>query len=495
MATTVIPRPAAESAAGTPLSPRAMARAGGLHPFGVLVLLAGAFLPIADFFIVNVALPTIDRTLHASGPTLELIVAGYGTAYAAVLVLGGRLGDRYGRHRLFRGGLIVFILASLACGVSPTIGVLIAARILQGAAAAMLVPQVLATFHTTLDGEPKARALALYGAASGIAAVIGQLAGGVLVHADIAGTSWRPIFLINIPLGLVVWAFARRVVPATRSEHPVGIDLPGTLLFAGTLIALLVPLTEGQQLGWPAWTWIVLALAVVLAGVTFHVERRIERRGLVPLLPPSVLRLPSMWRGLAMLLPFSVGFGAFMFVFALTTQDGLHYDSLKGGLAILPMAVFFLAGSTLSPKLIGRYGRGAMAAGGALQALGLALIIMVILTAWPHVTMLELAGPLALLGAGQSMLFTGLFRLTLADVPGHHAGIGGGTLITLQQSGLALGVATLGTLYLAREPHGISHAFAAAIGVQLAIVVLLVIATRALPAFSTATKEEVIVDA
>ncbi len=493
MATTFTPRPAGGSSAGSPLSPRAMARAGGLHPFGVLVLLAGAFLPIADFFIVNVALPTIDRTLHASGPTLELIVAGYGVAYAAVLVLGGRLGDRYGRHRLFLGGLAAFILASLACGLAPTIWVLIAARIVQGAAAAMLVPQVLATAHATLEGERKARALALYGATSGIAAVVGQLAGGILVHADIAGTAWRPIFLINIPLGLVVLAVARHVVPATRSEHPVGIDLAGTLLFGATLIALLVPLTEGQELGWPAWTWVVLVLAAGLAVTTFQVERRIERRGSVPLLPPSVLRLPSMWRGLAMLLPFSVGFGAFMFVFALTTQDGLHYDALKGGLAILPMAVLFLCGSILSPRLIGRYGRGAMAGGAAIQAIGLALIMAVILADWPHVTMLELAIPLALSGAGQSMLFTGLFRITLADVPAHHAGIGGGTLITLQQSGLALGVATLGTLYLALEPHGISHAFAAAIGVQLAIVVLLIFATRALPSFTPSSNAGVVV--
>jgi MFS family permease len=476
-------------------APRAMAKAGGLHPFGVLVLLAGAFLPIADFFIVNVALPTIDRTLQASGPTLELIVAGYGTAYAAVLVLGGRLGDRYGRHRLFGGGLITFILASLVCGLAPTIWVLIGARIVQGAAAAMLVPQVLATVHATLEGERKARALALYGATSGLAAVVGQLGGGILVNANIAGTSWRPIFLINIPLGLILLAIARQVVPATRSQHPVGIDLVGTLLFGATLVALLVPLTEGQKLGWPAWTWVVLVLAIALAITTFQVEGGIERRGTVPLLPPSVLRLPSMWRGLAMLLPFSLGFGAFMFVFALTTQDGLHYDALRGGLAILPMAALFLAGSVLSPKLITRYGRAAMAAGCAVQAIGLALIISVILGRWPQVSMLDLAGPLALIGAGQSMLFTGLFRIVLADLPAHHAGIGGGTLITLQQSGLVLGVATLGTLYLALEPDGIAHAFAAAISLQLAIVLLLVLATRALPSFSTATTNLVIADA
>jgi MFS family permease len=171
-------------------------------------------------------------------------------------------------------------------------------------------------------------------------------------------------------------------------------------------------------------------------------------------------------------------------------QDGLHYSPLKGGLAILPMAVLFLGGSVLSPRLIGRYGRGAMAAGGVVQASGLALIIALILIDWPHLNMLELGVPLALIGAGQSMLFTGLFRITLADVPAHHAGIGGGTLITLQQSGLALGVATLGTLYITLEPHSIPHAFAAAIGTQLGIIILLTLGTRAMPSFTSADNKQ-----
>jgi len=477
-------QPAAPAAATR--SPRVMAQAGGLHPIGVLVLLAGAFLPIADFFIVNVALPTIDTSLRASAPTLELVVAGYGIVYAALLVVGGRLGDRYGRHRMFTTGLLAFIAASLACGLAPTIWILVGARLVQGAAAALVVPQVLATSHATLEGERKARALALYGATSGIAAVVGQLAGGLLVTANIAGTSWRPIFLINIPLGLLVYALARQVVPATRSPHPAGIDLPGTLLFAATLAALLIPLAEGHDLGWPAWCWLLLIIAVALGAATFIVEQRTEQRGAVPLLPPSLLRLPSMWRGLAMILPFSIGFGAFMFVFAFTVQNGLHADALTGGLAILPMAAVFFIGSVFSPKIINRFGRAALAGGGVVQAVGLAMIITVMVYAWPHVSLLDLAGPLALIGAGQSLLFSGLFRVVLTDVPAHLAGIGGGALITLQQAGLALGVATLGTLYLALEPHSVPQAFAAAIGIQLAIVVLLVVGSRALPRFTAA---------
>ena len=480
--------------AGHP-SPRAVALSGGLHPAGVFFLLAGAFLPIMDFFITNVALPSIDVSLHASASELELVIAGYGVAYAALLVGGGRLGDRLGRRRVFLGALVGFIVASAVCGFAPTVGVLIAARIVQGATAALLVPQVLATFHHTLEHECKARALALYGATSGIAAVVGQLVGGLLVSADIAGASWRPIFLVNVPIGLVVLAVAARIVPDTRSDHPVGVDLPGTALFAATLTAVLVPLTEGHSLGWPWWTWAMIALAVVLGAVTFVVERRAEQGGRIPLLPPSLLRLPSMSRGLVMVFAFSIGFGAFMFVFALTIQDGLHEDALHGGLAILPMAVLFFLGSLFAPKAIRRFGRAALSVGAVIQLAGLASLVAVVVDRWPHVHLWDLAVPLALAGAGQSMLFAGLFRSVLADVPTHLGGVGSGVLITLQQSGLALGVATLGTLYLARAQHSIPHAFATVESVQMAIIALLAVGAAALPRFTKAAADAPVLDA
>jgi MFS family permease len=461
----------------------------------VFVLLAGAFMPIMDFFITNVALPSIDATLHASAPELELVIAGYGVAYAALLVLGGRLGDRHGRRNVFLGALVGFVLASLACGLAPTAGFLIGARIVQGATAALLIPQVLATFHHTLEGERKARALALYGATSGIAAVVGQIVGGLLVGADLAGTAWRPIFLVNVPVGILVLLIAARVVPATRSPHPVGVDVPGTILFAATLTALLVPLTEGHSLGWPWWTWTLMAVAVVLGAVTFRVERRAEERGEVPLLPPSLLRLPSMSRGLVMVLVFSMGFGAFMFVFALTVQDGLHYDALHGGLAIVPMALLFLGGSLVAPKLIGRFGRAALSGGALVQLAGLAWLVAIIVSGWPHVSLLSMAAPLALVGAGQSMLFAGLFRSVLADVPLHLGGIGSGALITLQQSGLALGVATLGTLYLTLAPRSYPHALAAVEWIQMGIVALLALGAAALPKLTATRGETPVVDA
>jgi MFS family permease len=428
------------------LSCRAMARARGLHPFGVFILMAGAFLPLADFFIVNVALPTIDVSLHASPATLELSVAGYGVAYGAMLVVGGRLGDRIGRHRLFQFGAAGFVAASALCGLSPDIWVLVGARVIQGISAAMLVPQVLATFQATMDGESRTRALALYVATGGLAAVVGQIAGGVLVTANILGSSWRSIFLINVPIGIAVLVIARYVVPATRADRPTGIDVPGTLAFTASLVALLVPLTEGDTLHWLLWGWALIAGATVLGAVTLLIERRSERAGYTPLLPPSLLTRRSIAWGLAMYLAFSVGFGGFLFVFALTVQDGLHADALVGGLAVVPMAAPFLVGSILSPKIINRFGRAAMAGGAVLQAAGLALVIAVIVISWPHVAIINLAGPLTLLGFGQSMMSTGLYRVVLVDVPSHQAGIGSGVFVTMQQTRQALGVAILGSI-------------------------------------------------
>jgi hypothetical protein len=191
-----------------------------------------------------------------------------------------------------------------------------------------------------------------------------------------------------------------------------------------------------------------------------------------------------MWKGLSMILPFSIGFGAFMFVFALTVQGGLHADALHSGLAILPMAILFFLGSLVSPKVISRYGRGALATGALVQVAGLGSLVAVLVSGWPNVSLRDLAIPLALAGSGQSLVFAGLFRVVLTDCPPHHAGVGGGVLITIQQSGLALGVATLGSLFLAMETTNVAHAFAAAVGVQMVIVLLLAIGSRALPRFT-----------
>ncbi len=455
-----------------------------LSRLGLATVLLGAFLSIADFFIVNVALPTIDSRLHASPATLELVVAGYGVPYALLLVLGGRLGDLFGRRRLFMLGMASFTVFSLLCGIAPTAVALVAFRAAQGASAALMVPQVLATIQAACDGQRRARAIGLYGATAGVAAVAGQLAGGALVATNIAGTGWRPIFLVNVPLGLAGLALAWRMVPATRSTEPARVDAPGTVLLAVAVLALLVPLTEGRALGWPSWSWVLLGLFAPAAAAFAVVERRLERSGGHPLVPPSLLRLPGMRRGLAIAVPFFAGFGAFMFVSAITLQTGAHFGPLRSGLALVPMAVAFLGASLVTARLTARYGRRVLGAGAVLQGVGLAGLAATLLAAWPHVDPLNLAPAMAVAGVGQGLVMSPLFGFVLAGVPAARAGVGSGILTTTQQTALALGVATLGSLFLSLSPAGslgIRDAFVVVLAVQTVVAAAVAVGSRALP--------------
>jgi MFS family permease len=451
---------------------------------GLITVLLGAALPMVDFFIVNVALPTIDRSLNASATMLELVVAGYGIAYGLFLVLGGRLGDTFGRRRLFIAGLTAFTITSLACGLAPTATVLVVARIAQGASAALMLPQVLSTIQATTTGERRSKALGLYGATGGVSMVLGQLLGGVLVAADIAGTGWRPIFLVNVPIGLVGLLLARRTVPETQSANPAKVDKPGTALFGIGLAALLIPLMEGRSLGWPLWSWVLLALSPVAFGALVVVERRLERAGHVPLLPPSVLRMPSMRRGLLLGGPFFIGFGGFMFVAAVTLQNGLDFGPLASGIALAPMAVGFLIASLISSRLVSRFGRTVITAGAIVQATGIVTMIATILSAWPDVNGWQLAPGMAIAGFGQGLMMTTLFRVILSRVPVESAGVGSGSLVTVQQACLALGVATLGSLYLwLSEPDvlGVRDAFAVVMAVQVVVAIGVSVFSRRLP--------------
>jgi EmrB/QacA subfamily drug resistance transporter len=450
---------------------------------GLFVILVGVLLPMVDFFIVNVALPTIDADLHASQPLLELVVSGYATAYALLLVLGGRLGDSIGRRRLFLTGMAAFTITSLACGLAPTAPVLVVARVAQGAAAATMVPQVLATIQAATSGERRARALARYGATGGLAAVLGQVLGGLLVSANIDGLGWRPIFLVNVPIGLVGLVLARRYVPDTRHGAPAPIDVPGTALLGLTTLALLVPLTEGRSLGWPAWTIAALLLTPLVATAFWAVERRTERNGRTPLVPPSLVRHPTMRRGLLLALPFFAGFGAFMFCYALLVQDGLHASALTAGLGLVPMAAAFLLASLATSRLLARYGPRVLTAGGLLQALGLVVLAVTVWQGWPHVAVIALAPGLAIAGLGQGLLMSPLFGVVLSQVPVDAAGAGSGVLTTTQQTALALGVATLGSLFLALagDRTGVRTAFVVVLAVQVMIAVAVAAGARGLP--------------
>ncbi|MEU1599016.1 MFS transporter [Streptomyces sp. NPDC005708] len=460
-------------------SPVTTPRLSGL---GLFTVLLAAALPLIDFFIVNVALPTIGRDLHASEAVLELVVAGYGLSYSVLLVLGGRLGDLFGRREFFFGGMAAFGVTSLACGLAPNAWTLVAARVAQGAAAAAMLPQVLATIQAATSGQRRAKAMGLYGATAGLSMVAGQILGGVLVAADIAGTGWRSVFLVNVPVVVVGLVLAARTVPETRSHRPEPVDVPGTVLLALSLLTLLAPLTEGRAAGWPLWTWLALAAFPFAAWAFYAVERRADRRGRTPLVPPSLFALVSLRRGLIMIVPFSIGFSGFMFVIAVSLQQGAGLGPVGAGLALVPMAVAFFVVSLCGPRLVARFGTRVVSVGGLVQGVGVALMAFAAWRSWPHLGVVELLPGAAVAGAGQALQLPIVLRIILSEVPPARAGVGGGVMITTQQSALALGVATLGSLFLALVPGmGMRDALVTTLLVQLAGVTLTVGLSLRLP--------------
>jgi MFS family permease len=469
------PDTAATQGARSPGTGRGPAGPGStLGSLGLLALLIGSALPMIDFFVVNVALPTISRDLDAGQVVLQLVVAGYAVAYAVLLVLGGRLGDMFGRRRLFLAGLTAFGVTSLACGLAPDAGTLVAARVAQGAASALLLPQVLATIQAATSGPRRARAMSLYGAAGGLSMVTGQILGGVLVGADVAGTGWRSVFLVNVPVVLAGLVTAVRTVPETRSQRPEPIDVPGTVLLGATLLMLLLPLTEGRAAGWPVWTWAALAAVPFSAYCFYRVELRADQRGHTPLVPPSLFALVSLRRGLTLLPLFAIGFSGFMFVIAVSLQQGARLGPVAAGLTLAPMAVVYFLVSLAGPRLVTRFGSRAVSAGGLIQGVGLALFIVAVLTDWPELGLVPLLPGMVVTGAGLALQLPLLFRIILAEVPPDRGGVGSGVMATTQQSALALGVALIGSLFLGLVPVvGMRNALVVTLCTQLAGAVLI----------------------
>ena len=344
------------------------AKVTGWAPLGVV--LAGTFVTFLDFFIVNVALPALAVDLHAGPATLSLVVAGYGLTFAAGMITGGRLGDLYGRRRLFTIGLALFTITSLACGLAPTAGMLVAARMLQGAAGALLTPQVLAILGTTYDGERRGTAFAAYGFAMGIAGVLGQLLGGALIQADVAGLGWRTIFLINVPVGLAALPLVRRYVPESRGPS-ARLDVAGTLLGTAAVAALVLPLVEGREHGWPAWCWISLAAAPVLAAAFVATQ---ARAGRTPLVDLTLFRLRSFAVGSLAALTFALVPSSFFFVLALYLQEGRGYSALFSGVVFAVVGVGYFAALVVATPLAARMGRQVLTLGAGAVGIGALLL-------------------------------------------------------------------------------------------------------------------------
>lgn len=447
---------------------------------GALVaVLAAATLPVISFFSVNVALGQIGAELGASEAMLQLVVAAYGVAYASLVVIGGRLGDGFGRRRVLALGLVGFVATSLLCAITQSPEQLVAARLAQGVTAALIAPQVLATIHASNDGPHRDRAVGLFGATAGAATSIAFLIGGALTSADADWLGWRAVFWINVPIGVVVTAAVLRWMPEVRGPSRPRLDLVGAGLLAVAMTLLVGPLTEGRAVGWPAWTWLALAAFVPSAIAFVWWQRRGERRGGMPLVPPSMLAMRSMAVGLAIGAPFFTAFGGFMFVYALAAQAA-GMSALETGLNLLPMSLLFLAASVLASRLVPRFGVNVLTAGALLAMLGYAAVGLAVGSSGPADSAVVLPS-MALAGFGIGLVWSPLFGIIVSQVPAASAGLGSGILITTLQMFLGLGSAVVGSLYLGLAPNdGGSTAFAETMMPLSAAMLVIAGLTRAL---------------
>lgn len=439
-----------------------------LHPIALATVLTAVTVPIMSFFTVNVALGEIGRDLGATPALLQLVVAAYGVVYASSVVIGGRLGDGYGRKRMLVAGLVLFAATSLLCSIAQGPVQLVAARFVQGLSAALIAPQVLAIITAGTSGRYRARAMAWFGASAGLATSLAFLVGGALTGSDLG---WRSVFWINVPVTALIIVGVLRFVPETKAPTPTPLDLVGAGLLALMLILLVLPLTEGRAIGWPAWTWISLVAVAPVAVALGWWQRRLEQRGGTPLVSPSLFRLRSVSVGLIVSAPFYVVFGGFIFVYAYAGQAA-ELTPIGIGLRLIPMALGFLTGSIVAGRLVGRHGIQVLTVGGAMAAVGFVLVSQVAVDG-AYV-------PATVLGLGIGLVWSPLMGVVLSQVPAHLAGLGSGLLITTMQAGLGLGAAVVGSVYLGfSEPTGSGYARTVLI---LAAVMLVVAAlTRLLP--------------
>lgn len=411
------------------------------------VLIFASFMDLLDATIVNVALPSIQDDLGATGAQLEWVVGGYLLAFAVLMITGGRLGDMVGRRRMFLLGVFGFTAGSVLACVAPSIGVLLLARILQGGFAAMMVPQLLSTLQALYSPRERAAMLGLIGGVSGLSAVIGPVLGGWLVSADAFGIGWRSIFLINVPVGIALVAAALRWVPETKSEDPIRLDPLGLVLATTGLLGLVYALVEGRQQHWAAWVVAIggTGLAVLAA---FVVQQRMRERTIgSALLPMRLFSDRGFSAGLVTQGAFQGSLVGFALALTVYVQAGLGWSALHAGLTLLPFSLGAFVGTGVSVPLGTKLGKVVMVSGAAMQSAATVWVIAIVHGKTENLSTWDLAPALLVAGIGLGMLVVPLVDVALATVPMSEAGAASGVYGTVQQVGAALGVAVIGTVF------------------------------------------------
>ncbi|MCX4554422.1 MFS transporter (plasmid) [Streptomyces sp. NBC_01387] len=425
------------------------------------VVMVGTFITVLDYFITNVAVPAIRLDLRASDAQSQLVIVAYGVTFTAGMITGGRLGDLYGRRRMFTLGLAGFTLASGLCAVAQSADALVVFRAVQGVTAALMVPQVLGIIGVVYDGAARARAFVVYGLVIGLAGVFGQVIGGALISVDVAGLDWRTIFLINLPVGVVTLLLTRRLIPESRNAEGGRIDLTGAVLATLALAALVLSLVEGQQQGWPLWSWLLL-VAVLPLGVGFVVQQR-RRQGRSPLLDLAMFHSRTFSVGLIAMLTYFLAMGSFFFMLALYLQEGKGLSAAEAGLVFLTLGSGYFGSSLLSAKLAARLGHGLVSVGPLTLGIGYVLTGLVASRLSTDGSVLWLIPPLVVAGIGMGMTTGPLTGAVLGGADPQHAASASGATNTVQEGGAAIGVALVGAVFYPAlgdaRPSDYPHAF------------------------------------
>jgi EmrB/QacA subfamily drug resistance transporter len=457
--------------------------------------MVGAFMSLLDTTIVNVALPSIQHGLGAGDSALEWVVSGYALAFGLVLIPAGRLGDAVGRKPLYLAGLVIFLLASLGAGLAQSAAGLVTARIVQGLGAGIYYTQINATIVDTFAGAKRSRAFGVLAAVIGLSTAVGPLVGGLLITATGPNPGWRWIFLVNLAIGAVAVPAAVRFLPAPVRRPRQHADAAGVGLLTAALVLLLLPLIEGQASGWPAWTWCCFAAAAPLLACLWLWERRAERAGRTPLIPPRVVRRPAFATGAVFALLYFASFTSIFFSLAVTWQEGFAHSALASGLVVSPFALGAIVTARRSHAIAARLGRRILVLGTAMVTAGLtALLVVFHVTGEPQAW--YLVGPLLLVGLGHGLVVAPNIDLVLRSVPPADNGSASGVLNTAQRIGSALGIAVVGTvLFGTLQPAGggaaalaaaFSFSFQAALAVNIALAVATLVLALVTPRGETA---------
>jgi EmrB/QacA subfamily drug resistance transporter len=415
------------------------------------VVLAGQCMDLMDSTIVNVAGPSIRRDLGGAASTLQWFSAAYTVAFAVVLVTGARLGDIFGRRRLFLVGSAGFTIASAACAVATSPGMLIAFRAIQGGFGALLIPQGFGLLKETFPQEEMSTVFSAYGPVLGLSTLAAPILAGVLIDANLWATGWRMVFLINLPVGLFAFVTAVKVLPRGASHAGTRLDLPGMLLVGGAFVAIIYPLIQGRTAGWPAWMFGLLAAGAVLLGV-FGVYEQHRRQA--PLIEPGLLKNRTYISGITVALAFFGAFSGLLLVVSLFCQLGEHFSPIHAGLTLVPMTIGIVAGMGLSFALVAKLGRHLLHIGIALLSAG-AVALALSVTGAHSASTWALAPSLFVIGVGAGSCFGQLFDVTLAGVAMDEVGSASGVLTAVQQLAAAIGVAVLGTIFFSRFAHSL----------------------------------------